>query len=333
MINPRLFSTLTTVKYLMKCPRFAFAINPKRLCQNQTVIQPESLSFDDKITKNIRSSSGFSYDHHLPQFISICKELQTNYSIEDDMLINAVTKQPILSSFKKLQWLNTFEILSSNGLDSKTIFSCLSKCPQIVGMKDDHLFEIFKTLRMIGLSGKSLKHVISGAPELLTLNAKFIESQFKNLMSMFPLSDLKKLFWMCPNIIFDDIEETEAKLRYLVHEVRVKHENIANSTVLSLTLRHIKKRFEFCIRTGYYKLAHPKRKLNTATIEEVMDIPLKDLVVDKIGVNWEEFLVFESIFERQNRDKDTAQLLDDDESEDDEDTESEDDSDSDSERK
>lgn len=264
------------------------------------------------ITAKIQSTHGSKFNYSFDNLRSVVECLSKDVS--ESRLVELFVKQPELCTSYGRKWQAVVVALCENGLTVADIVEMLMVYPQLLQMNADKVHQVFNCLREHGFADEHLISVIIRAPLLLVTTPQFITEQIQCLMTMFTHKDILKLAVKCPNVLFDDFEDTERKVQYIVYEIGVDQKQIVSSCALAHSLFHIELRHQIMSRAGIYRKPHPKKKIDNVHLKVMVDSLTGEFVENIVGISMEEFGVFEKMLLREvEKRQDKAESSDSDE--------------------
>lgn len=298
-VRPELFALAWSRNFSKAFPTAQTAKPTSGKPTAESVTESVSLGSTCELIKaKIRSEHGSKFDYQLDDISNIVDCLSKG-GVEEGCLIELFAKQPELCSSHGREWQSVLTALRENGIGNSDMVEMLTVCPQLLKTNGEKIHQAFDCLREHGFADKSLASVVSNAPILLVTNPKFIAEQIRSLMTMFTHKDIVTLARKCPNVLFEDFEDIELKVQYIVHEIGVDQTQIVRSSALAHSLSHIQLRHQIMIRVGLYKKPHPKKRIENVPLSLMVDSSINEFIDKIVGISLEEFSVFEKMFDRE----------------------------------
>ncbi|KAM5164750.1 transcription termination factor 4, mitochondrial isoform 2-T2 [Mantella aurantiaca] len=236
----------------------------------------------------------------------------------------------ILSMKCTVHSASTIQELCVVGLSHKTILRILEEKPELLRITGKDVRSKADTLRSLGLGEGSLQNSLSRCPSLLSLprSRLLASAQCLKTRCQFSSQQVLKILHTAPEVLTQDPNYLEELFQYVYFRMGGKQGDILSSGIFQKTLNEIKVRHQFLERLGRF-LPPNKNGLcppSNPKIKEVVHLSEEDFLSQVAHTSSEEFIIFQKILEREERERTEEQdnLSTDEE---DEDSEKEDDSD------
>lgn len=192
--------------------------------------------------------------------------------------------------------------------------------PSLLHRKQENIVQSLEAWRCSQFGGKLSLVLIEKYPQLLDVDESDVYIKIENLKTFAGgVKNVWRLFLNSPNLIYDKVGTTNAKIDYLNDVMKVDVAEVIKSSVFSNTFEEIRCRHVFLERLGLYKprskKADPAEPSKNPKLYTIMDTSEKRFATKVAFVTLEEFEAFQELFKRElvkNRNVDSDEYLEDD---------------------
>lgn len=255
---------------------------------------------------NSPPSSEFISDHD--SVVTIFRK----YGVDNKNLFQKVAKMPVLSSGGSHAWDDLLKTLVSFGFSSPSVISMALKHPRLLKMSSEKLTSRWVHWVQCFHNKKTAEELLSTYPMFFSLNKNEVELRYRQLRAVIGSNKFVALLLLkCPQIMYQSIDELKNVSDYISVTMVVRNAaDYYKSSALGCTLEEIKTRHVFLERCGKYRTPNLKQSekvpTNNPSLSDIYDTPEDEFAIKIAGVTLEEFIVFQTMFEKELK-KDTTE--------------------------
>lgn len=276
----------------------------KKFVRNLVGVAPRIASLTTVPCRKCLSSDS----HTSTQFISekdLIFNIFRDYGVNSQTTLQKVAQMPVLSSGGPNEWNDLLKTLVSFGFSSTSVVDMVLKHPRLLKMTPEKLNFCYSTWSQCFHENKPVQDLLSTYPMFFSLSKTDIDYRFRQLRAVIGSSKSVAILLMkCPQIMYQSLEELEKVSDYISVKMVVRNAaEYYRSTALGCNLEEVKTRHVFLERCGKYKTPNLKQSENVPTnnpsLSEIYDTSDDDFAIKVAGVTLEEFIVFQTMFDKE----------------------------------
>jgi len=280
----------------------------KRVVENRSLVEKEIQENKTIILTHLKDQN-LSVSYGISEKIS---RLLSLFPFSQPAVKSAVIETPDLLRHdpQKIYDFTTVLVECSDydGISQEDALCFVGKCPEVFQLsREDFLLRISTLFSQTVAFDIPWNVLIREYPQTLLFDPEVIHRYMDFLANEFGHSNVRHLVGNNPGFMSVDLGDVQKIMSYLYDTMGVSPYRITRSpNLLCVSLDHLKLRYEFVLRCGYYR--HPDPKAKSARPVEASPLPhlILEPSVERFvakatpGLTMEEFFVFTALFEEEN---------------------------------